>query len=313
MPDYWSRLMQSRPPLMDVIQRHPGMKISILSDAVEPDAFRNSRFYGEFAKPEGWCHAAGLLFWDGPRFIGHIGMVRTEAQGDFTRPERALLEELHPHLEAAVQRVAIFDRERQTRGALQAVFAHAPEARLVLDLELTPLFTNLAAELACACWNHGPDALALKTAVHQKRFALPANIAAAARELATDYEQLVRKNSHLGVDLVRNVQHPTLPGLQARIQILQSRAPVALRASLLVELSRVHIDGAQSRSVPDFRLTPSERRVAERAAAGRSNAEIGSELALSVHTVRAHLREAFSKLGVQRRSQLGHVLSAKRP
>ena len=51
-------------------------------------------------------------------------------------------------------------------------------------------------------------------------------------------------------------------------------------------------------------LTPSEQRVAELAAGGRSNKEIARALFVTVHTVEVHLSRAYSKLGVRSRTQL---------
>jgi DNA-binding CsgD family transcriptional regulator len=57
-------------------------------------------------------------------------------------------------------------------------------------------------------------------------------------------------------------------------------------------------------------LTPSERRVAELAAAGLSNQQAAAQLYLSVTTVKAHLRAAYAKLGVTSRAQLTRRLGA---
>jgi DNA-binding CsgD family transcriptional regulator len=56
-------------------------------------------------------------------------------------------------------------------------------------------------------------------------------------------------------------------------------------------------------------LTPSERRVAELVAAGRSNREVALTLFVSRATVETHLRSVFRKLGVTSRGQLGPLLS----
>jgi DNA-binding CsgD family transcriptional regulator len=74
------------------------------------------------------------------------------------------------------------------------------------------------------------------------------------------------------------------------------------------ELGRV--SGRRPRSSID--LTPTEQRVVELAAAGRTNKEIAEALFISVHTVETHLSHAYSKLGVRSRSQLPRDLGGPR-
>ena len=56
-------------------------------------------------------------------------------------------------------------------------------------------------------------------------------------------------------------------------------------------------------------LTRTERRVAELAAAGLSNREIGGELFVTINTVCAHLASIYRKLGISSRAQLGVLLA----
>ena len=51
-------------------------------------------------------------------------------------------------------------------------------------------------------------------------------------------------------------------------------------------------------------LTPTERRVAELVAQGRSNKEVAAALFLAVRTVEAHLSHVYAKLGVRSRTEL---------
>lgn len=55
-------------------------------------------------------------------------------------------------------------------------------------------------------------------------------------------------------------------------------------------------------------LTPSERRIAARAAAGASNAEIAQALFVTVKTVEMHLSNAYRKLGISSRNELARAL-----
>jgi DNA-binding CsgD family transcriptional regulator len=64
------------------------------------------------------------------------------------------------------------------------------------------------------------------------------------------------------------------------------------------------------RRVPDARdqLTPQELQIAQLAADGLSNPEIGERLFLSARTVASHLYRAFPKLGISSRRELGPAL-----
>jgi DNA-binding NarL/FixJ family response regulator len=55
-------------------------------------------------------------------------------------------------------------------------------------------------------------------------------------------------------------------------------------------------------------LTPSERRVAELAAEGLSNRDIAQSLFLTVKTVEGHLSNAYRKLDIGSRKELGAAL-----
>jgi DNA-binding CsgD family transcriptional regulator len=82
----------------------------------------------------------------------------------------------------------------------------------------------------------------------------------------------------------------------------------ALGANLWVERTREEIARIGGRTPIGDELTPTERRVAELAAAGRRNREVARELFLSEKTVEFHLRNVFRKLGIRARTELSHRL-----
>ena len=71
------------------------------------------------------------------------------------------------------------------------------------------------------------------------------------------------------------------------------------------ELRATGEQGRSHRFSERIQLTPQEQRVAELAAEGLTNAEIGAQLFVSPHTVSYHLRKVFTKLDVRSRKPAG--------
>jgi ATP/maltotriose-dependent transcriptional regulator MalT len=82
-----------------------------------------------------------------------------------------------------------------------------------------------------------------------------------------------------------------------------------LGAQLWAEKARAELARVSGRRGAGDELTETEVRVAELAAAGRSNKEIAGELFMSVSTVEAHLSHVYRKLGIRSRSGLGSRLA----
>ena len=86
----------------------------------------------------------------------------------------------------------------------------------------------------------------------------------------------------------------------------------ALRATLWAERAREELGRAGGIHGRTDALTPTERRVAERVAAGLANKAVASELFLSVKAVEANLSRVYRKLGVNSRTQLATRLREPR-
>jgi len=103
----------------------------------------------------------------------------------------------------------------------------------------------------------------------------------------------------------RDARGPLREGLDAAVAAgagaLAARADAELRATG-ARPRRTRLSGAEA-------LTPSERRVAELAAAGRSNPEIAQTLFVTRRTVETHLTSAYRKLDVGSRDELAAALA----
>jgi DNA-binding CsgD family transcriptional regulator len=92
--------------------------------------------------------------------------------------------------------------------------------------------------------------------------------------------------------------------LQAALALFDELGARLRAAKTRAELARIG-----GRPPPSAELTPTEERIAALVAAGRTNAEVATELFVTSRTVEGHLTRIYSKLGVRSRTELAHRLS----
>lgn len=103
-------------------------------------------------------------------------------------------------------------------------------------------------------------------------------------------------------------KRPARQRLEEALVIFNSLGAAAWIKRAEAELSRIAPAPAGVGS-----LTPTEARVAELVASGRTNKEVAADLFLSVKTVEANLSRVYAKLSVRSRTELAARLTAQRP
>ncbi|HYJ26328.1 MAG TPA: AAA family ATPase [Nocardioides sp.] len=96
--------------------------------------------------------------------------------------------------------------------------------------------------------------------------------------------------------------------LHAALGLFERGQAPAFARRTRAELSAIGDQAAQAGARDPLDLTPQQLTVARLAAAGQTNAEIGSTMFLSPNTVDYHLRNVFHKLGISSRRQLADRL-----
>ena len=288
-------------PLNDVLMRSPGVKVSRLSDHYKPRA--GDPFYEEFMKPAGWRHSAAMLFWDGEKkFIGQLAMTRGAEAGDATEAEMELLESLHPHVNAAVERLLALERSAAMHKSLELFVDALPVAVAAVDWDLNVSFANRAAQEAICIWGYGrKGARAVKP-----RLELPQTVRAACERLKTRWTAAFATDDFRKLERVFTLPHPTMPGCHATIQVSEPAAGRGLQPSFsVVFLVSTLEDSEVPRALAELsKLTSAEKLIARLAAGGHDNAGIARALGISHSTVRTHLRHVFRKLRITTRAKL---------
>ncbi|ADB53626.1 ATP-binding protein [Conexibacter woesei] len=115
-----------------------------------------------------------------------------------------------------------------------------------------------------------------------------------------------RARLDLGVALLRGGRRRD--GRDALEQALEVALACGARGTARSASAELQVAGAPPRRLAFDELTASERRVAEHAAAGRTNREIAEELFVTPKTVENHLTRVYAKLGVGSRRELAGAL-----
>jgi DNA-binding CsgD family transcriptional regulator len=297
---YFARLSELA-PLNDVVARQPGIKVTRLSDHFIPRP--GDPFFDEFMQPAGWLYSAAMLFWTAEGiFIGQLSITRSAAQGDITVAEMEMLRCLHPHVNAAVERLLALDRARAANKSLEHFVGALPLGMAGVDWELKLSFTNPAAREAICLWRHGRKAArALKPELE-----LPAELRAACQRLKTNWTSALAADDFDNLERSITLHHPEMPGFQATAEISEPAGGRGLQPSftIIFLLPAAEHNEVRRAFTELSKLTASEKGVARLAGAGYDNASIACELGISQSTVRTHLRNVFRKLGITTRAKL---------
>jgi len=125
-------------------------------------------------------------------------------------------------------------------------------------------------------------------------------------ELAGEPFEVARSLLALGAAQRRgNRRRASRESLEASLTIFEG-----LPAPLWAQRARSELARIGGRAPASGELTQAEGRVAQLAAAGRSNREIAAELVVTVRTVETHLTHVYGKLGVRSRAELAAKVAA---
>ena len=140
-------------PLNDVIRERPLTPVARMSDDYSPDTPNGRALLEEFLKPMGWRHGAALLFWNADGgFRGQLTVIRTEQQGDYSDAEMDFLRELHPHVEAVIDRLFALEQAFAAHLSLEHAIDALPLPIVIAGWELLFVINLLWS------WFKGPKA-----------------------------------------------------------------------------------------------------------------------------------------------------------
>lgn len=261
-------------------------------DFISPETIRNDPYYQEWLRPHGLKWFAGVHV-AGGQDEWALSIQRSEAQGPFDEEEVGRLRALSQGISSAVAVGSALGFARAE--AALAAFDISNKAVIILNRQGEAVLLNRAAErLLCDDLNICSKHLSCRDMAAKKA------LEAAIHSVCT---------SEPGSELL----HPIRIGRQSGAPIIAFVTPargVALDAFSPCQAFVILIDPMNRRIPPPemlqklYPLTPTEARLAHRLATGHKLHDLAAKGGFSYETGRNHLKNIFSKMGVNSQSDL---------
>jgi DNA-binding CsgD family transcriptional regulator len=273
-----SRLAGDHPLISNMASTGDGSAHRI-SDFWAQDEFHRSELYEEVYRPMGVEYQMAVGF-PVPRPTV-LGLAMSREVLDFSDRDLLALDAMRPHLVQGWQTV-------RDRGQLQAVLNAAEDAITAQDSGLIVL------------WDPPQELSPGVLLTLYQYFGEPPHASPFPSRVTRWLEAQARASSpsETGLTLAR----PLTAQRAGRRAILRYLPPRAGHPGAIVVTER--LDSAERSGFESLGLTPREAQIIELVAAGSTNGDIAARLGLALGTVKKHLENVYTKLGVHGRAQV---------
>lgn len=279
-------------------------------DACSDSELLRTEFYNDWLRPQDLFFGYGGTILRNGSVTTNVTAMRSRRAGPFGEAETALLELLMPHLQRALQlhhRISTLEAERS--ASLEAL-DHLAAGVILVRANAQVLFVNRAARRIV----DSNDGLTIGLA------GLSAASSGETRELRRLIGEAAMIVAGLQTGISQGFMRISRPSARRPLSVLVIPLCVDYARRQLLTAGEIPsaillITDPEANHRPDFSdlqhsfaLTPAEARFASILMAGKSVAEAATELQVSMHTARTHLKRILSKTGTRRQGELIHLL-----
>jgi len=287
----------SIPRIMSVPQGTFVLREQHYSDA----AWERLDIYHDVYRPiEGYA-SLGVPLLKTEHYFVPLGMVRRKSKGSYEARELKLLERAIPHLQRTMQILLQLGALQARQAAGEALWDLLPFGVLILDEAGRILWANRAGEGIAAA----NDGLAVRggclTAASAEENATLARLIREAALTATGQGMAAGGALSLTRPSLRRPFAVLVAPFRIARTVMQSRQPAV---AVLVSDPEVKPQPAPELLAQLYGLTAREAELVTLLLDGLDLNDVAERLALSMNTVRTHLREVFHKTGTHRQSEL---------
>jgi len=293
--EYYARLN----PLLPYLTSTTSGEVYATRHLVCEDAYLETPFYNEYAKPLGWFDYAGVNLRSGRDNASVIGFTSAGKGRAFDDSAIGLLRLLAPHLTRAAKIERMFVRERWLARGLAAILSSARFGALVVDTDARILIANAVAEDMLSKRDGISDeggVLAAGKSTRELRDVLGATKNGGPSKSGSTTLQVKREGARR--PLLLHV-FPVSPAADPSMGFHATATAVVLICD-----PGQGSDGAVDVFGDVYRLSLAERQVLARLEAGDPPNRIAAFLGIEVATVRSHLHHIYDKTGTKGQVEL---------
>jgi len=276
-------------------------QVICVADVMSYDEFRRSRFFREWAQPQGWVDVAVAVIDKSADRWNYLGISRNAANGMVDDAMRRRLAMVVPHVRRALRVGRALERRQADAAAFSDVLDHLSAGLFLLDAQGRIVHTNGAAD---AMLSDG----GLLRAIGGRLIAGAAPVERTLRETA-----LMPRDAGVPAER-KGVVIPLRAGdgerYIARALPLASAAPPGAGAPPEAATAVFVRRAAMESPVPTdiiaeaYRLTPTELRVLTAIVDVGGVPDVAAALGIAETTVKTHLGRLFAKTGARRQAEL---------
>lgn len=271
----------------------------VLSEYSDTSLWPSSRYYNDFAKPQGIFDLVAIALARDNTMIGNIGFGRHESAGRPGQLERDGFRRLAPHLRRAALISGILGQSQQRATTFETALDSTRSGVILVDAGMHIVHANAPAQVMLANGDPVRDRLGR---LELRLEMLPGHLKSAVAACVND-AGMGRRG--IGIPTRRLDGSPLI----VHVMPLEQRS---IRGGLPSNASAaVFISDGSGGIVPMhdalgllFGLTPAEARVFELTVDGLENEAVAATLGVAASTVKTHLLRVFDKTGAHSRADL---------
>ena len=284
----------------------PSEQVASIADIMPYDEFLQSRFYREWAQPQGFVDSASAVLDKSVTAFALICVYRNAANGLVDGTMRRRMQLIVPHVRRAVMIGKAIDLKTAEGAGLADALDGLAAAMFLVDARGRIVHCNVS----------GRDMLDERDILYGQQEILTAADPQAAQNLHNEIAAVSSDDAAIGAGSVAVVlSSPPDQRWLAHVLPLTSgarrRAGAAYCAAAAVFVHKTSLDTPSSLETIAriYKLTPSELRVFAAAVDVGGVSAIAKALGISQATVKTHLQNLFEKTGQRRQTDLMKLLA----